>query len=195
MTTASLIAFWLVVPVILIAAKELKWRHLLRRREHDLILYAFCEARDSMAVKVLRGELLENSETFRYFYKQISQIVHDHKNHPIGFAHIAKSLAENKNRPVPTWARRLIRELKKSDPEIKQVVCKYIRAIDLVIRQDTVITLFEKLPFWWKKTRSGRFRNVAGQQLLSANTRQFARFNSMLADVVDYCPPELPLAA
>jgi len=177
MTLVSLIAFWLSVPLILIATKEIKWRRLIRRREHDLILYAFCEARDLMAVKVLRGELSESSETFRYFYKQISQIVHDHKNHPIGFAHIAKSLAENKNRPVPTSVRRLVRELKKSDPEIKQVVCKYIEAIGLVIRQDTVITLVERMPFWWKKTR------------------QFAQFNSMVADVVDYCPQELPLAA
>ena len=107
MTTISLIAFWLAVPVILIAVKELKWRRLVRHREHDLILYAFCEARDLMAVKVLREELSENSETFRYFYRQISRIIHDHENHPNGFAHIAKSLSGNKNRPVPTWVRRL----------------------------------------------------------------------------------------
>ena len=192
MSIATLIGFWLFIPAIVIAAKELKWRRLLRCREHDLILYAFCEARDVMAIKALRGEISENSETFRYFYKQLAKIIHDHRNHPIGFAHIAKSLAENKNRPVPTWVRRLIRELKKSDPEIKHVVCKYIQAIDFVRRQDTIIALLEKLPFWWKKTRTGPFRSTVG---LSSRTRQFARFNTMLAEVVNYCPQELLSAA
>lgn len=122
----QLIAIWLLVPAILFAAAVLRIRRLRRKREHDLILYALCDARDTMAIKAARGELDERSETFRYFYKKLSEIVHDHKNHPIGFAHIAKTLAENKNRPVPTWVRKLIRELKKSDPEIKQVVGRYI---------------------------------------------------------------------
>ena len=44
-----------------------------------------------------------------------------------------------------------MRELKKSDPEIKQVVGRYVWAIDLVKRQDPIIGLLEALPHWWGK--------------------------------------------
>ena len=188
MTIISLLAFWLFVPCVLIALKELQYRRLRRRREHDLILYAFCDARDLMAIRALRGEIDENSETFKYFYKTIGRLVHDHKNHPIGFGHIAKNLNQNRGRPVPTWVRRLLRELKRSDLETKQVVWKYIEAIKLVMKRDSTVAFLEKLPFWWNRARGNLFKSVSEQPLiLSGQKRQFAQFSLLISRAIS--PP------
>lgn len=184
-TYLQLIALWLLVPSIIYASAALRVRRLRRHREHDLILYAFCDARDTMAVKAARGEIDERSVTFQYFYKALSQIVHQHKHHPIGFAHIAKSLEHNKKRPAPTWVLRLLRELRKSDDETKQMVMRYMYGIELVMKQDSLISAFEKLPFLVRK-HGGSFRALADQPLLPRRRRSFARFNLKLADVVGY---------
>ena len=190
MNYLALIALWLLVPTIAFFAAVLRIRCLRRRREHDLILYAFCDARDTMAVKTARGEIDERSETFKYFYKQLATIIHDHKRHPIGFGHIAKNLEENRNRPAPTWVRRLLRELKHSDAETKQMVGRYIQAIELVMKQDSLVAALDKLPMWLKKQR-GFLRDLADQPFLSKRKRSFARFNLALANVVDYSPTAL----
>lgn len=181
----QVIALWLLVPALMYAAAVLRVRRLRRHRAHDLILYAFCDARDTMAVKAVRGEIDERSMTFQYFYKVLSQIVHQHTHHPIGFAHIAKSLSENKNRPTPTWVLRLIRELRKSDEETKRMVMRYIAAIELVMKQDSLVAIFDGLPYWIRKHGSF-FRSLADQPLLPRRQRSFARFNLKLADVVGY---------
>lgn len=188
-----LIALWLLLPAIAFFTAVLRVRRLRREREHDLILYAFCDARDMIAVKAVRGEVDERSETFKYFYKRLSEIVHDHKRHPIGFGHIAKNLAENRNRPIPTWVRRLLRELKRSDDETKKMVMRYIDAIKLVMKQDSFVAALDKLPFWIRKHR-GFLRGLADQPLLSSNKRSFARFNLALANVVGYSPAGLAAA-
>jgi len=96
-------------------------------------------------------------------------------------------LAENKNQPAPTWVRRLIRELKKSDVEIKQVVGRYVWAFNLVKKQDHLRGLVERFAHGRRRHPVGPFAIVI-KQLLSKRTRQFSRFNLMLADVVDYSP-------
>jgi hypothetical protein len=178
----TLIALWLFVPSIAFFAAVLRIRRLRRQREHDLILYTFCDARDTVAVKAARGEVDERTETFKYFYERLSKIVHDHKRHPIGFGHIAKNLEENRNRPPPTWVRRLLRELKRSDNETKQMVLRYIAAIELVMKQDPIIAALDKLPHWFRK-HGGFFRSLADQPMLSRRKRSFARFNLALAKV------------
>src|SRR6266513_2115792 len=174
MTIIALIVLWLFVP---------------------FALYTFCEARDVIAIKAIRGELDERTDTFRYFYKTLANLVHDHKRHPIGFAHIAKNLLMQKDQPVPTWKRRLLRELKKSDPETKQMVRHYLDAIQLVMHQDSLIGMLDKIPFWWTKTKGEFLKNVSKQQFLPGDRRNFARFNLALAKVVNYQPTELALAA
>jgi len=190
MITLQLIALWLMVPVILFAVATLRIRRLRREREHDLILYALCHARDTVAVKTVRGEIDERSQVFSYFYKQLSEIIHEHKRHPIGFAHLAQNLADNRNRPTPTWVLRLMRELKKSDPETKQMVKRYIDAIQLIMKQDSLVVLFDKLPSWIRK-HGGFFRALADQPLLPKRQRSFARFNLALANTVGYYPDDL----
>ena len=195
MTIVALIALWLSIPVLFFAISEIEVRQLRRRRNHDRILYAFCEARDVMAIKAIRGELDERSETFRYFYKTLANLIHDHKKHPIGFAHLARNLLKQKDEPIPTWKRRLLRELKKSDAEIKGVVGRYLDAIQLVMHQDSLIGLLDRIPFWWNRAKGELLRNVSNQQFLPGERRNFARFNLALAKVVDYHPTELALAA
>lgn len=189
----QVLAIWLAVPVFVYAMAALRVRRLRRYRIHDAILYAFCEARDTMAVKAAGGELDERSATFQYFYRTLSQIIHQHKQHPIGFGHIAKSLAENKNRPTPTWVLRLVRELKKSDEETRRVVVRYIEAIELVMQQDSLISILEAFPSWFRK-RSGLSRSLATQRLLPRPQRSFLRFNLKLADVVGYTSEMCPAA-
>jgi hypothetical protein len=140
-----------------------------------------------MAVKVVRGEIDERSQTFHYFYRVLSDIIHQHKQHPIGFAHIAKNLSESRNRPTPTWVLRLVRELKRSDNETKQMVMRYIDGIELVMRQDSLVAIFDCLPFWIRK-HGGLFRSLADQPFLPRRQRSFARFNLTLANVVGYQP-------
>jgi|SRR5438477_8358929 len=193
MNYVALIALWLLVPVSAYFAAVLRIRRLRRQREHDLILYAFCNARDTTAVKAARGEIDERSETFKYFYKQLSAIVHEHKRYPIGFTHIAKNLEENRNRCLPTWVRRLLRELKHSDTETKQMVGHYIQAIQLIMKQDSLVAALDRLPMWFKKQRSF-FRQLADQPFLSKQKRSFALFNLALANVVDSSPSELATA-
>jgi hypothetical protein len=190
MITLQLIAFWLFVPVVLLAVATLRIRRLRREREHDLILYALCHARDTVAVKAIRGEIDERSQIFWYFYKQLSEIIHEHKRHPIGFAHLAKNLADNRSRPTPTWVLRLMRELKKSDVETKEMVRRYIDAIQLIMKQDSLVVLFDKLPFWIRK-HGGFFRALADQPLLPKRQRSFARFNLALANTVGYYGDDL----
>jgi hypothetical protein len=143
-----------------------------------------------MAVKAVRGEIDERSQTFRYFYKVLSDIIHQHKQHPIGFSHIAKNLSESRNRPTPTWVLRLVRELKRSDQETKQMVMRYIDGIQLVMRQDSMVAIFDRLPFWIRK-HGGLFRSLADQPFLPRRQRSFARFNLALANVVGYQPSDL----
>jgi hypothetical protein len=195
MTIIALIALWLFVPLVFSAVTEIEVRRLRRARNHDRILYTFCEARDVIAIKAIRGELDERSETFRYFYKTLADLIHDHKRHPIGFAHIAKNLLEQKHQPVPTWKRKLLRELKKSDSETKQVVGRYLDAIQLVLHQDSLIGTLDRIPFWWTKTKGELLKNVSNQQFLPRDRRNFARFNLALAKVVNYQPTELAMAA
>jgi hypothetical protein len=183
----QLIALWLFVPALVFASAVFRVRRLRRHREHDLILYAFCDARDTIAVKAARGEIDERSMTFQYFYKGLSNVIHEHKSHPIGFAHLARSLSENKNRPAPTWVLRLLRELKKSDEETKQMVRRYIHGIELVMKQDTVVALFDMLPFWVRKHQR-LFRSLANKPFVPRRQRSFLRFNLKLADVVGYQP-------
>jgi len=190
MIALQLIALWLFVPVALFAIATIRIRRLRREREHDLILYALCDARDTVAVKAIRGEIDERSQTFRYFYKQLSEIIHEHKRHPIGFAHLAKNLADNRNRPTPTWVLRLMRELKKSDVETKQMVKRYIDAIQLIMEQDSLVVLLDKLPFWIRK-HGVFFRALADQPLLPKRQRSFARFNLALANTVGYYSDDL----
>jgi hypothetical protein len=185
MTALQIVALWLFVPALFFAAATLRIRRLRREREHDLILYALCHARDTVAVKAVRGEIDERSQIFSYFYKQLSEIIHEHKRHPIGFAHLAKNLADNRNRPAPTWVLRLVRELKKSDVETKQMVRRYIDAIQLIMKQDSLVVLFDQLPFWIRK-HDGFFRALADQPLLPKRQRSFARFNLALANTVGY---------
>lgn len=176
MIILQLIALWLIVPATLYVSSALYIRRLRRERQHDLILYTLCDARDLAAVKAVRGEIDERSQIFRYFYKELSEIIHDHKGHPIGFAHLAKNLAENKNRPPPTWVLSLIRELKKSDAETKQMVMRYIDGVQLIRKQDSLISFLDKLPRWVGE------RGV----LLPRRQRSFARFNRKLATTVGY---------
>jgi hypothetical protein len=185
MIALQLIALWLFVPAVLFAVATLRIRRLRREREHDLILYALCHARDTVAVKAVRGEIDERSQIFYYFYKQLSEIIHEHKRHPIGFAHLAKNLADNRNRPTPTWVLRLMRELKKSDVETKQMIRCYIDAIQLIMKQDSLVVLFDKLPSWIRK-HGGFFRALADQPLLPKRQRSFARFNLAIANTVGY---------
>ena len=194
-TIIALIVLWLFVPVVFFMATEIELRRLRRARNHDRILYAFCEARDVIALKAIRGELDERSETFRYFYKTLANLIHDHKRHPIGFAHLAKNLLMQKDQPVPTWKKRLLRELKKSDPGTKQVVGRYLDAIQLVMHQDSLIGTLDAIPFWWKKTKGELLKNVSKQQFLPGDRRNFARFNLALAKVVNYQPTDLAMAA
>jgi len=195
MTIIVLIILWLFVPLAFLTASEIKVRRLRRARNHDRILYAFCDARDVVAIKAIRRELDERSETFRYFYKTLANLIHDHKRHPIGFAHIAKNLLQQRDQPIPTWKKRLLRELKKSDPEIKHVVGRYLDAIQLVMHQDSLIGALDSIPFWWTNAKGELLRNVSKQQFLPGDRRNFARFNLALAKVVDYQPTELAIAA
>jgi len=195
MTIIALIGLWLFVPFVFSAIAVIEVGRLRRARNHDRILYAFCDARDVVAIKAIRGELDERSETFRYFYKTLANLIHDHKRHPIGFAHVAKNLLEQKGRPLPTWKRRLLRELKKSDPETKQMVRCYLDAIQLVLHQDSLIGALDKIPFWWTKTKGELLRNVSNQHFLPGDRRNFARFNLLLGKVVDYQPTDLAIAA
>lgn len=194
MNYVALVALWLFVPALVFFSAVLRVRRLRRQREHDLILYTFCDARDIAAVKAARGELDERTETFKYFYQRLSKIVHDHRRHPIGFGHIAKNLEENRNRPIPTWVRRLLRELKHSDMETKQMVLRYIGAIELVMKQDPIIATLDKLPHWIRKHR-GFFRSLADQPFLSRRKRSFARFNLALANVAGARSSQPSLAA
>lgn len=183
MTTIVLIAMWLLVPLVYFGISEIEVRRLRRALNHARILYTFCEARDFMAVKALRGEMDERSEVFRYFYEKLGHIIHTHEAYPIGFAHLAKDLAENRNRPSPVWVRRLLRELKKSDPEVKKMVAHYLSAIELVVKQDTAISLLDKLPTW--RLEAGLLKRLTRLPLLSGEKRRFAKFSLALANVIE----------
>ena len=61
MIALQLIALWVFVPAFLFATATVRIRPLRREREHDLILYALCDARDTVAVKAIRGEIDERS--------------------------------------------------------------------------------------------------------------------------------------
>ena len=180
-----LVIVWLAVPVGWYALITCRLRRLRREREHDRILYARCAARDTVAVKVLRGELDERSRTFEYFTRFLSNIIHQDRTYPIGFAHIAKALDAQKNKPKPAKILQLLRELKRSDEETKLMVRSYIDAVQLIMRQDSLIVLLDKLCQCFRDQREF-LHFMAACWLLSNPQRSFTRFNSRLADVVDY---------
>ena len=83
-----------------------------------------------------------------------------------------------------------MRELKKSDVETKQMVKRYIDAIQLIMEQDSLVVLLDKLPFWIRK-HGVFFRALADQPLLPKRQRSFARFNLALANTVGYYSDDL----
>lgn len=86
-----------------------------------------------------------------------------------------------------------MRELKKSDVETKQMVMRYIDAVQLIMKQDSLVVLFDKLPLWIRK-HDGFLRALADQPLLPRRQRSFARFNLVLANTVGYHSDDLCLA-
>ena len=74
------------------------------------------------------------------------------------------------------------------------MVRHYLDAIQLVLRQDSLIGALDSIPFWWTKAKGELLKNVSNQQFLPGDRRNFARFNLLLAKVVDY-PAELAMAA
>ena len=64
---------------------------------------------------------------------------------PLAYAHIAKALDAQKNKPKPAKILQLLRELKRSDEETKLMVRSYIDAVQLIMRQDSLIVLLDKL--------------------------------------------------
>jgi hypothetical protein len=154
-----LVIVWLAVPVGWYALITCRLRRLRREREHDQILYALCAAR--------------------------ANIIHQDRTYPIGFAHIAKALDAQKNKPKPAKILQLLRELKRSDEETKLMVRSYIDAVQLIMRQDSLIVLLDKLCQCFRDQREF-LHFMAACWLLSNPQRSFTRFNSRLADVVDY---------
>ncbi len=176
MNIAILIFLWLAPSLLVVCVCHLRVRTEIRRRNHDRILYALCDVRDFVAVKAARGEFSENSKIFRCFFGVIADIVHVHKNHPLCFRHIAAGVKDNQNQPVPVWKRRLLRELKKSDPSTRSIVLKYLEAVQISMHEDKRIAFIERTWFRISRSRIDIFKRVARLSILSHDTRTFARF-------------------
>jgi len=191
MNTIIVITIWLSPALLMICITQI------RRRNHDLILYQLCDVRDFMAVKAVNGELSEKSELFKYFFGVIADVVHVHKEYPICFRHLASGVKENHNQPVPVWKKRLMREIKKSDAETRNVVIKYLNAVQIAMREDKRIAFIERTWFVIRKSQKSTdvFRRVSHQAVLSKDLRSFARFVSSIqkASAPDY--ENLALAA
>ena len=176
MNTALLIILWIAPSLFVVCINHVRVRSEIRRRNHDRILYALCDVRDFMAIKATKGELSESSEVFKYFFGVIADIIHVHKNHPLCFRHIAAGVKENYNQPVPTWKRRLIREIRKSDTETRAMLLKYLGAVQISMHEDKRIAFIERTWFKLSRERVDIFKRVARQTVLSNDTRTFARF-------------------
>lgn len=176
MNTALLILLWLAPALCVMCVNHVRVRSAIRRRNHDRILYALCNVRDFMAVKSARGELSESSEVFKYFFGVIADIVHVHKNHPLCFRHLAAGVKENRHQTVPTWKRRLMREIRKSDAETRLVFGEYLRALQIAMHEDKRIAFIERTWFKLSRSRVDIFKAVARQSVLSHDTRTLARF-------------------
>ena len=189
MNTILLILIWIAPALLLVTFSHIRVRTQIRRRNHDRILYALCDVRDFMAVKAARGELSEHSEIFKYFFGMIADIIHDHKNHPLCFRHLAIGIKVNRNQPVPTWQRRLLREIKKSDPQTRLMLVKYLEAVQISMHEDQRIALVERTWFRLIRSSSDIFKRVSKQHLFSHETRAFARFAASVrfASRIDDC--------
>ena len=197
MNTVIVIAMWATPAFFVIFVNFVRIRTQIRRRNHDRILYALCDVRDFMAVKSARGELPENSEMFKYFFGVIADIIHVHRNYPICFRHLALGVKENYRQPVPTWKRRLVREIKKSDTETRGMLSKYLNAVQIAMREDRRIAFIERTWFVLKKTgeRTDIFKRISRQAVLSDDVREFARFMSSVRKASALGYEDLALAA
>lgn len=114
--------------------------HIKKQLLHDRLLYSFCSVRDAIALKAIKGEIDEDSEVFRFFYLKNSELIHIHKKSGLCFSGIGRSMVGRmitspKNAPIPAETKRLLRQLRHSDDEIKQIAGVWINAMMVVFSE------------------------------------------------------------
>lgn len=138
MKISMFIICWLSIPFVWIWWNQRQSRKIAKMREHDRILFAFCAARDTIALKAIRHEVDEDSQLFDFFYHRTAKLIHYHRHFGVCFKHIAQAIAAKGYRgELSSSTKKLMRELKHGDAEIKLMAENYSQAVLVMLAENS----------------------------------------------------------
>ena len=146
MKSSTFIMLWLAIPLAWALWQTHRHRRVIKMREHDRILFTFCEARDTIALKAIRGEVREDDELFDFFYVRTAKLIHHHKQFGVCFKEIAQAIAAGGYKgELSSSAKRLMRQVKHGDDEIKAMAKNYSDAVLIMLAENSGSILLRAL--------------------------------------------------
>ncbi len=132
------IALWLGIPLLGVLWGYFTYRRIVKMWKHDQILFAFCAARDVIALKAVQGEVSEDSELFNFFYSLNAQLIHHNREFGVCFKELAQALTSGRyNGTISSSTEELMRQLRDGDTEIKLMAYRYSTAVLAMLAENS----------------------------------------------------------
>ena len=171
MTFVIAIILWIGVPLLLVIGNLLRKEDLKLQIKHQQILYSFCSVRDSIALKVIRNEISEESAVFDFFYRVNACVIHKHPEYGKCFIKLYREIFKRSSEKPTAAGQRLAVEIEEADEELRSIVLVYVHAclkavlvampyvlvdklVNVLKATDTsVLSCLKRLPFFPKERK------------------------------------------
>lgn len=182
----TLILFCLIALVFLVMAilrNIARVGNAITERDHDRILYAFCDVRDSFALRAINKEISEDSEVFKFFYSTLAKLVHDHPHHGKCFVDLIREIYKKKTRNNKTPEQTLLaKELEQADEETKRLAMVFINAYTQALFSALPFVLADRMACKFIESKNQLILKVlANNPLSTTQNRNAANFGLALA--------------